>query len=264
MKKKALLIVTTYEDLSLPLFFSHKITNKYNIKILLFHETLHNFLDTFKHSCFFDLIYVRDPFNGIEVQNLLKKLIVLLDNIKAKSYIDNLLSPEDVFIEDKWKQYEIFYEFMPKSLIFTKDMPYDLDRQIIKKRVSSRGRGIVIDPKKITEPSKYLIQEKLNIKNEYRIFAIKGKTVKTIVGKQFVYDQQLNKVRVIIQPALQISHKALKFVESLNNKHKLDFVGYDIAELKNGNFKLIEVNRSPQFIVFYKKTGINLAEKLFD
>lgn len=264
MKKKSLLIVTTYEDLSLPLFFNYQVTRKFKIKILLFHETLQDFKDSLKNNSFFDLTYIRDPFNGVEVKNIQEKLNFLINEVQSKKQIDNITRTEDVFIEDKWKQYEIFNNFMPKTSIFSKKTAYNENKQIIKKRISSRGRGIIFDLKLIKKPSEYLIQEKLNIKNEYRILAIKGKTVKTIVGKQFTFDQQLNKVRVKIQSAEKINTDTLEFVESLNKKHQLDFVGYDLAELQDGSYKLIEINRSPQFIAFYRKTGINLAEKLFD
>ena len=44
---------------------------------------------------------------------------------------------------------------------------------------------------------------------------------------------------------------------------ELDFVGVDLAIEEKGNLLIIEVNRSPQFMGYYKVTGVNLAEKVF-
>lgn len=37
----------------------------------------------------------------------------------------------------------------------------------------------------------------------------------------------------------------------------LDFVGFDVAILENGDLKIIEANRSPQFATYFQKTNQN-------
>lgn len=259
--KKKLIVLTTYQDKSLPLFFSEKVKNDYEIEIFLFHESLPIFEQKFKNSEYTDL-YIRDPFNGKTVDYLEEKLNVCFAKNKHTNLIDNLETVADVYFEDKWLQYQTLKEFMPQTQIL-ESLNYDLDTSFIKKRISSRAKGIVFNLESVGEKNEYIVQPKLPIKHEYRIFSVNSEILLRATYKKLIVKQkENNEASVRIMDLVEVDDELKSFVEKIDAKLKFDFIGYDIARLADDSLVLIEANRSPQFLMYYEKTGINLAEKL--
>lgn len=262
---KKILIATTIEDKSLPLFFSQKNTHDNTIDILLLEEKL-NDIKNFVQKKTFDLIYIRDPFNAGHINNIDKKIELIINFNKETKFVDNIETINDIYWEDKWVQYKILKKFMPETIIMKKNKFYNLSNWFIKKRISCRGRGIVLNLKKIkANYQTYIVQKKINIKKEYRVFCVKQKICQIITGKKLIIEDPINnKVKVKILEPQKIPKKIDSFIKKINKLIKFDFIGYDIAENINNELKIIEVNRSPQFLVFYQETNINLAAELIN
>lgn len=62
------------------------------------------------------------------------------------------------------------------------------------------------------------------------------------------------------QPTEEQTALAVKAASVLN----IDIAGVDMMTDKKGNNYILEVNRSPQYITFMKKTGINVPEKIVE
>ena len=66
---------------------------------------------------------------------------------------------------------------------------------------------------------------------------------------------------VKIKQAYDVSDKEMKLMAQVCQlRPELEIIGVDIAVLGNGDLRVIEVNRSPQFLKFYQLTGINLIK----
>jgi RimK family alpha-L-glutamate ligase len=104
-----------------------------------------------------------------------------------------------------------------------------------------------------------IIQEFIEIKTEYRVFVIKNNSLGVIkkippqgsnvanysAGAEFI-KTELSKS--IVQESIRICQ----------DQH-IDIGGVDVAESKQGNFYLLEVNRCPEFKAFSQATNINVA-----
>jgi glutathione synthase/RimK-type ligase-like ATP-grasp enzyme len=96
---------------------------------------------------------------------------------------------------------------------------------------------------------------------EYRVFVVKNRilpmaTIKTITINDNSWAQIKTHSAVWINDSLRV------FIEGVQKRIKFDLVGYDVAKLKNGQYKIIEVNRSPQFLAYHRETNINVIEEL--
>lgn len=258
---KKLLIITTVNDGSLPLFFLGSIGKKIFLEVCLISDSRQYLLDKIS-SRSWDYIYLRDPFTDTRVKptEIVRKIKMILES-KGKAYmVDRLENPEDVFFEDKWKQYELLGDLMPNTAI--SDNAKGLEGNLIfKKRISSRGRGVCFERADIRgDLSEYIAQEKLLIQKEYRVIVLFGKVVEMVEEKS--PKSQQGKVKVL--SAQPISEALLDFSKRVAERLKFDFVGMDVAEIASGEYRLLEVNRSCLFSGFYKFTGINLADKFVD
>lgn len=255
---KKLLIITTINDLSIPLFLVNEVSNLIDVKFCFFHESL-SIIKNKIESTNFDCIYIRDPFTGPYNENDLKNKLNFIINNSPKTYlIDNVKSPEDVYFEDKWFQYRIFSRYMLPTYLLSdlEDNKKNLN-YIIKKRISSRSKGIVFNKEAIPEKNvnDYIIQEKIDIEKEYRVYVIFNEIIETVGIKSSKTDN--SKAKVI--NAEKINRRLKEFVQKIIVNNKFDLLGLDVA-LAQDQYYLIEINRSPQFIKFYTQTQINIAE----
>lgn len=254
---KKLLIITTINDRSLPLFFTKELRDKLDIDVCLVSESVSH-IRKMMEATRFDFIYLRDPFTDprLPLREVRQKCTAIMQG-RGKGYmVDDIKTESDIFFEDKWNQYGVFADLMPSTRIMRKD-DRALEGMIFKKRISSRAQGIVFDGRKIEKGfSGFIVQERLSIKKEYRVFVIFGKVWDIVEMKSSKVENQ--KVKVLRK--LRISGRLLRFSNEVAGRMDFDFVGLDIAEMPDGRLFLLEANRSCLFNGFYRLTGVNLAE----
>lgn len=254
--KKKLLIITTYADLSLPLFFSENIRNVVHVDVLLYSnnkEWFDNFLDV-NH---YDFIYLRDPFNveDYNIDAIRSNVESVLDRKCDASFIDHIHSFDDILFEDKWTQYEKLRQYMSETRLADSDIVPE--GYIAKKRLSQRSKGIVLSGLLPYSPSEYVFQKRLNIQKEYRVFSI-GKSVVPLAS---VKTSKSATSGVKVSGVEMLPDNIISFCEDIAQKVNFDFSGLDVAETDEGIF-LLEVNRSPQFYVYFRESKHNIAELL--
>lgn len=255
---ETLILITTLKDTSFPLFFTQAVQEKLTIKPILITEdsqTISNVLQNTQYKW----VYIRDPFNDkFTISQIKEKLSTIFQSAHPGTIIDGLNSVDDVFFEDKWIQYQSLKQFMPDTQIVTNPADLNFDTQFVKKRLSSRAKGIVFDAQKIKEPQDYIVQSKLDIATEYRINIIGNQIIKQANVKQ----SKTTTSKVKFVQTVTIDSQLEEFTTQVNQHLNYDFVGLDIARLKSDELILIEVNRSPQFFAVYRDNHINLAEML--
>lgn len=165
-------------------------------------------------------------------------------------------------IEDKWRQYEIFSSFMPKTKLLNSRLDLSgFNRPIFKHRFSSHGNGVTWDVQETTSPRRnWLIQESIDINEELRIYVINSKVYPIgAVRQSKTSDQNTQAVdsRTLESDEVNFSTRIGQHAPSM------DIIGLDIARDSNGELYLMEVNRSPGFGKFAALTGINLASFLY-
>ncbi len=258
---RSLLLVTTVNDLSIPLFLTEEIKSKIKVDFCFFHENL-NLIKKKLESNQYHYIYIRDPFNYLyEADDLKQKINIILNNKKNSYLIDNIQSVEDIYFEDKWKQYQLFKEFMPDTKILSDIKDVNNASFFTKKRISSRAKGIIFDSKELVDkdPSDYVIQNKIKIDREYRVYVIFNQIIK----KASLKNSKTKYSKVEIYGTEDLEHNISSFVEKIIQKNTLDFIGLDIAKSKN-NLYLLEVNRSCLFNGLFRESKLNLAEYFVD
>jgi glutathione synthase/RimK-type ligase-like ATP-grasp enzyme len=253
---KKLLIITTEADISLSLFLGTKIKKMIDINVIYYDSDFKKIVNKIKN---YDFVYLRDPFNNKKLSSveIRKKLSIILKSVNKSYFVDNIKNVKAVFFEDKWLQYCEFKEFMPKTILI-KDFSKKNNNFIFKKRISSRAKDIFFDYSKIKNKKGFIAQKKLLIEKEYRVFSLFNNILPIAGVKSSKTESQ--KVKIIGYK--KIPKELLLFVEKIDEKMNFDFVGYDIAQTKDNKYYLIEINRSPQFSAYQKKTKNNLAEKL--
>ncbi len=147
---KKVLIVTTLNDLSLGLFATRKISEKFQVIFHFINESIDTLSQSFLRE--FDVIYIRDPFtDGYSRETLNEKLLHIINiaHLHDIRMIDSIVSLEDIYIEDKWIQYGKFSQYQTKTHLLNEyTNRYGLPESgtyIIKSRVSSRAKGIYFD-----------------------------------------------------------------------------------------------------------------------
>lgn len=257
---KKLLNITKIEDKTLPLFLTYKIQQIIDIQFLYVTEPVNHIEDIVKNNSF-DYIYLRAPFYAGIDNNQIKEICNIALKYKKSAYmVDNITSDQDVFLEDKWYQYKLLNNFMPKTELLNQKTKKQIKNKIIKKRLSSLARDIYFSIPDTKALDDFIIQDKLDIATEYRVFSIFGNVLTLAETKS--PKTELQKVKV--QKPIEISKELESFTYEIDKQLNFDFVGYDIAETKDGEFKLLEANRSCFFAGYYKLTGVNLAEIFID
>jgi hypothetical protein len=256
--KKSLLLIARATDLSIPLFFAKSVREKINIDVCFVFESK-DIIAQKLQSQRYDFIYIRDPFGGIFEDRYVKsKMEIVLQNVGESILVDGIQSVDDIFLEDKWKQYEMFGELMPKTELPTDVSQFKKGKHMIKERISSRAQGIYFDVDAIdtNNMSQYIIQERIAIVKEYRVYVLFGE----VIQQASVKSPKTENSSVKVIDFIEISDELKRYTEKVIQKNPFDFIGLDIAETQNG-FYLIELNRSPLFNSFLRETGINLAEE---
>ena len=129
----------------------------------------------------YDTVYIRSHFStpGYAPQDYREQIDDLIAEARrlnpALTFIDDMYRIDDiVHFEDKWQQYQMFKDFMPRTEVYDGSNTA-FNSPIFKKRLSSRGRGITWDAAKVSSPLEdWIIQESLDIKDELRIYIVKG------------------------------------------------------------------------------------------
>ncbi|MBQ8984859.1 ATP-grasp domain-containing protein [Candidatus Saccharibacteria bacterium] len=203
-----------------------------------------------------DVVYFRDPFNNLNFAPDPKALDAIITSYQGARSIDNIHSFQDIErYEDKYRQFEKYGSLMPKTWLATK-RGFITGKNIAKPRISQRARNVLFElDRKIDD--NWIIQERMDIKEELRIYIVFGEIQRVATIKS---SKQTGKVKVIDERLL--SEEEYRFSEKVAALTDLDFAGIDVAILKNGLLRLIEVNRSPQFKRYTEITGINLADEI--
>ena len=98
------------------------------------------------------------------------------------------------------------------------------------------------------------IQNYINIDKEYRMFVVNGKIIAS-----------MKKIR---KANGNISYKRMRFARLaefvIENVSKTGILGVDACQDVEGNFFIIEANRSPMFHYLEDKTGINISREIFN
>lgn len=257
--KKSILIITTINDTSLPLFLTQEIRDSIDVRFCFFHEPVTSLLDALTSQSY-TFIYIRDPFNApFDANDIRKKIESILTNQGRGIMIDNITASEDIFLEDKWIQYQRFSAFMPETALLKRRDSFTPGTLLAKKRISSRAKGIIFNPEGLPSvlQNNYILQKKVSIEKEYRVYIIMGEIIPTVSLK----NPHRERERCIVYGTEKISEPLLFFTKDILIKNQFDFIGLDIVMSKRKYF-LLEVNRSCQFMSYFKHTGNNLAETL--
>lgn len=256
-----MLIVTTDSDPSIDLFTRENAKRlitptviTYDISDISLRRILHDQ---------YDYVYFRDPFNSPHISQTVasRTTETILESMNHTYSVDTVQAYDSLLFEDKWRQYEIFSAYMPPTELLHSVKSVDFSTHIAKKRISSRARGIVLQDKDFPQDataSDYIVQPKLSITTEYRVYMVGDEILLPLAIKSSKTSAQ--KVKVIgathdlpseIAAICKVAYDATHF----------DLMGLDIAQTPEGFF-LLEVNRSCQFKGYLRKSNVNLAEIL--
>jgi len=109
-----------------------------------------------------------------------------------------------------------------------------------------------------------LLQEKLEIKNEYRILVLGFHALGAVSKEPPVGDFRRNLSLGGRAELVNLPTKTLEMCELAAKILGYEFAGVDLAETKDGRKVILEVNRTPGFSGFELATGINIARKVID
>ena len=128
----------------------------------------------FPLPCFLTSTPFNFPINQVN-RDFLESLIEFSIS-KNKILIDNLKSVDDFYFEDKWLQYNLFSDVMPRTYLLSDVDISRLDENyVIKKRFSSKAQGIFLTVNNVILSKKddYIIQERIKkYAKEYRVYII--------------------------------------------------------------------------------------------
>jgi hypothetical protein len=258
MSRARLLLVIPDDDISLELFYSEALKNLMDVEAIPYQSTL-DISDKI-----WDFIYIRGPFVQADFDNseIKEAIDAVLRNNKEAYVVDSLKRFSDFLLEDKWRQFELFPDIMPHTEPIDSFKNLNVEGKIIKKRISGRSRDIHFDVKELAikaKPENYILQQRLDIKTEYRAFMVGGELILPLEIKSSKTEKTKNKVIGLEKEAPE---EVKRICRQVHKRLRFDFMGLDIAKTDDGYY-LLEVNRSPQFINFLKITSINLAKPLF-
>ncbi len=256
---KKLLLITTTEDLSLPLFFTREISAAYEIQVLLVEDLISH--GPPKGTLSVDKIYVRDLYNNqyLKLDEVKSALTQLLGCLEYKTTIDNIADADKLDFEDKWTQYRLLSRFMPQTSLVNEQYQ-STEKEVYKLRISSRTRGMHFALAEIekSQMANYIAQKRLQVSEEYRVLGIKNEILK--IGAKKSSRSETTKGKVIGKS--ELSEDIIGFCNEVLADLDFDFVGLDIVRDINNKLYLLEVNRSPQVKSYYQLTGINPFEIL--
>ncbi len=105
-----------------------------------------------------------------------------------------------------------------------------------------------------------IIQEKIDIQEEYRVFIIGNKSLGTCMKKNKSLEIPASTVAFEYTRDEEIENFALKAASCQHG----DIFGVDVARTKEGELFVIECNRNPNFTLFRESSGILVEEKIID
>lgn len=218
--------------------------------------------DVFPEKEPFDVVYFRDPFNvGVFDLAQIDSVVKHITEMYPSAYfVDGIRTTEGLLFEDKWTQYEMLSDFMP----FTRLPSVAADMrtgELAKKRISSRARDIVFDKQQLTGPVEdYIFQQGLDILTEYRVIAVGGAILPKVAVRSSKTASSRVRISMLIDTDPHLLSFATKIMKTLPG---FDLAGLDIALTTNG-YRLIEVNRSPQFKRYQELGDISVVRLLHD
>lgn len=247
------LVITTEADHSAAFFAESHESRR--VRLVQYEEFYTASLD--EH---YDVVYLRDPFNDGEYDMEVISAVVSEARRRFPSayFVDQITGMTDIMLEDKWEQYELAADFMPATQLLTQVSDV-IQETIAKKRISARARGIAFTPEEIEgDPSQYILQTRMEIIRELRVYVICGRVLPYITEKS----SKTENTKVKINGYRKITPEEQSFVEHVSSLFpSFDFTGLDIAETPEG-LRLIEINRSPQFQRYNERSGSNIAHIL--
>lgn len=202
-----------------------------------------------------DLVYFRDPFNDPEYQPDPSHIDWLISQHQDAVLIDNIQSFQDILThEDKYLQSQVYQDLYPRTWLPSQG-EFVPGSCLAKPRISQRAKNILFALDGRTLDDSWIIQDLLDIQEELRVYVICGDVLDQASIKS---SKSSGKVKIIGDRAL--TPDELAFVHQAMEHCPLDVVGFDIAVLPEGKYKIIEANRSPQFRRYSERTGLNLAK----
>lgn len=233
------LLYTTRNDLSIPHFTDWQI----------------EYYDSTTGQASADLVYFRDPFNDPSYIADASKIDCLIKSHPNSYLIDHITKFDDItHAEDKYCQAQTYVEWSPQTWLPSQH-EFTPGKTLAKPRISQRAKDILFELGDRVLDDSWIIQELLDIKEELRVYVVFGEILPIASIKS---SKSTGAVKVIGTRPLNDQEK--KFVNEIMTKCPLDVVGFDIASLSNGNLKLIEANRSPQFKRYVERTGLNISQ----
>jgi len=256
-----ILICLTYQDRSAPLWFTGDIKKRAQVDFLLYEESA-AYVEEYLKSEDYDYIYLRYPFNGagLSISDVKARLDLIIKNKKKAYLVDNLKNVDDVFFEDKWRQYQSLSDFIPETKVLQADSQIDFAKYLIKKRISTRGEQVLFKLPNDIIHEDYIVQKIINVEKEFRVYSIFNKIIDQVV----IRSPKTSQTKIKVLRVEKIAKDLHDYTAQIDEKLNYDFTGYDIALDKNNKYYLIEVNRSCLFGGVYKNTKVNLAEKFVD
>lgn len=209
-------------------------------------------------------VYFRDPFNEPDVPIADAQISAITqrffaDNPAAYS-LDGIRTIDDYYVEDKFRQFQHFgLEFMAPTWLAS-EHEFIPGEYVFKKRISCRCRDVHFVQPDGVNLAEYIVQERRAIREELRVFYLRGEVLRLAETRTSKTETQ--KVKALSYR--ELTDAEVEFIQrAMHKMPELDFVGVDLAIQENGEFLIIEVNRSPQFAGYYRITGVNLAERVF-
>lgn len=216
-------------------------------------------------------------------RGLVEKIDQIIKILKSKGAVVFGHEEETPFSYRKFGNHFRLLKYFPKTIYFSRSNKEEVLKLlkdakieipfIVKPEGGSRGVGIaLIKNKKDFEKyfkneeldhfSDFIIQEYLDVLNEYRVFVLGKKSLGVCEkigngliaknfaqGGKFIYFRDKELESLAERLSLKLTHHTL---------------GFDVIRLRNGELKVLEVNSWANFSGFGHASNINMAEKIFN
>lgn len=260
MSKPQFLLVHTLKDKIFPFFVSSQVKELVDMHFVLYEES-NEYLQKFMQEHTFDYIYLHSTIHAdLTMDERFQKFEVILNNKKNAYIIDSISKPDHVLLDDKWSQYQRYSEFMPPTFRPTTLDQIDFNKHFVKKSFSGRSLGVAFSKNDIDNINEYIVQDKLDIEKEYRIYTIQDEIVEPILVRQSKTHNQ--KTRVV--NAISLTPQLKEYVQQImsNYEQPYDLMGLDIVETADNKLYLLELNPNALITAHYRLTNVNLAAVL--
>ncbi len=223
----------------------------------------------------YDFCILRDPYNtGEDYSGIFN---AILSFFREEQVLDYSVFRDYPEYEDKLFQHRLLGGIMDMPRFRHFRTPEDVDVQefpaVIKKRISSRGRGIFVIKNqgdlerflKGRDIEEYFIEQQLAVSKDIRILLIGNEIVGAVERRVRIKDNHgYDGVGVKVTGEYEVPGDVQKKAMEISKRISSDFCGIDIVFDKEGKPHLLECNISPQFVAFERMLGVNAAGKLID